>query len=192
MFKEPGEKAEKYNKMQIAQVVNGDENDDIEILLEKYQENLTEYNVPMLIFGISLALATCLKTLFDLKNGFGIVDFVRILHILSFLSTSFIEEEHQSIYFFSMTILAFLTLKEKTYHGFLAMFLLRLARIFNQTGDKWSHVPGINEDIKANHILLVVSFSLSLAILALFTYRKISFVYILVFIQKWAEINSEK
>lgn len=127
-----------YNREQIAKVVGGHnlENEDVETVIEKYEENLTEYNLPLMMIGALLAVMSCYLSFggdfisnLSMENGF------RFLHILSLLSTSFIEEEHQTIYFIVMSILAHQALFWKNsidIKGLLAMLLMRFARTLNQ------------------------------------------------------------
>ena len=79
-------------------------------------------------------------------------------HSFSFLSSSFIEEEHQTLYFLSATLLLYSSIntdindKERGRRGQvlsagLALGLHRLLRGFNQTGDKWRHLPDISDNL---------------------------------------------
>ena len=81
-----------------------------------------------------------------------------LLHSFSFLSSSFIEEEHQTLYFFSATLLLYSSInteiknKERGWRGQvlsagIALGLHRLLRGFNQTGDKWRHLPDISDNL---------------------------------------------
>ena len=70
-----------------------------------------------------------------------------ILHSVSLLGSSFVEEEHQTYYFLFVTlqVLCLFTARnaESLACHLALLFLNRLARSFNQTGDKWSHLQGI-------------------------------------------------
>ena len=106
-------------------------------MIEKFEENLTEHSLPMMSFGILMALLSCCWTIlnFESISNLTLIDFLRILHILSLLSTSFIEEEHQPIYFISMTYIASLLMRKEEADfkwTLLGMFLLRMARTLNQ------------------------------------------------------------
>merc|ERR1719510_72810 len=88
-----------------------------------------------MILGIFVALISCWISFdFEWMSHWTMIDFFRILHILSLLSTSFIEEEHQPIYFFLVTFVSSLLIKKPDCfkQALLGMFLLRVARIFNQ------------------------------------------------------------
>ena len=106
-------------------------------MIEKFEENLTEHSLPMMYLGILMALVSCCWTFlsFESISDLTPIDFLRILHILSLLSTSFIEEEHQPIYFISMTYIASLLMRKEEADfkwTLLGMFLLRMARTLNQ------------------------------------------------------------
>ncbi len=94
-------------------------------------------------------------------NTLSCIAIFHIGHILSLASTSFIEEEHQTAYFISVTILLIIIfqvlLEEElnklnfqtnptgnhyrcAFKGLLLMGLLKIARCWNQTGDKWGHL----------------------------------------------------
>ena len=135
IFKEPGDVSENYNKLQISKCVGGHGKiEDIEIMVEKFEENQTEYSLPMMFSGIFIAFFSSWMVFdHDLIKNFTIIDWLRIVHILSLFSTSFIEEEHQTIYFIATTFVATLLVKKDQFKSaFLGMFLLRIARIFNQ------------------------------------------------------------
>lgn len=76
-----------------------------------------------------------------------------ILHGISFVSSSFIEEEHLTWYFVTATVVLILCFyySRLSVHsplltfrkGFSIMALLRVLRSWNSTGDKWAHIPDI-------------------------------------------------
>ena len=72
---------------------------------------------------------------------------VPILHSVSLLSSSFVEEEHQTYYFLFVTLQVLCLFAARNAESLAChlalLFLNRLARSFNQTGDKWSHLQGI-------------------------------------------------
>uniref|UniRef100_A0A0A9XX54 GPI ethanolamine phosphate transferase 2 n=2 Tax=Lygus hesperus TaxID=30085 RepID=A0A0A9XX54_LYGHE len=70
-----------------------------------------------------------------------------ILHPLSYLSTSFVEEEHFYWYFTFATLLAYTMFKDKNNRKSLLplLFLQRLLRNLNQTGDKWANLPDLGD-----------------------------------------------
>ena len=92
---------------------------------------------------------------------FSCITTFHIGHILSLASTSFIEEEHQTAYFLGVTILLIIIFQvllaeemnklnfqtnstvnqnRSAFKGLLLMGLLKIARCWNQTGDKWGHL----------------------------------------------------
>lgn len=86
---------------------------------------------------------------------------VSILHAISFSSSSFIEEEHQTWYFIGNTLffICFLnsvrssskeTLKQKI--GWIPlMALTTFCRRLNQTGDKWVNIPDVGDWLQSNN-----------------------------------------
>lgn len=80
-----------------------------------------------------------------------------LVHSLSLLASSFIEEEHQIAYFFSTTLVIGLFVasvnphcwqtygKAGTYRLLVALVCMTLARKWNQTGDKWSHLSDVSD-----------------------------------------------
>ena len=135
---------------------------------------MSSYNIKIMLLGITILLINCFAfaswhLLTFINVGFasieGIVLLLNIARLLSFGSTSFIEEEHQSVYFFvtSICILIFIKtvpsfesfhkkiknsklLKWKNVSSIMCiLFLLRIARTINQTGDKWLHLPDVSD-----------------------------------------------
>ena len=102
---------------------------------------------------------------------------------LSLCSSSFVEEEHQIIFFIFVSVLVVLltetSSKEEFIRILIVMTLHRLQRSFNQTGDKWKHLPDVKDDLMKpeNVILRRALFLLSLAIFIPITSRGAS-VYI--------------
>ena len=97
-----------------------------------------------------------------IKSKLGLAEFIMIsfaaIHSLSLLASSFIEEEHQIAYFYSTTLIICLLVFSLTpnkwrishsistsdrYGLFAALFCMTVARKWNQTGDKWSHLSDI-------------------------------------------------
>ena len=96
------------------------------------------------------------------------------MSVLSLLSTSFIEEEHQTSYFLLVSLLCLLSLTINTGSEAVSLVvsltLHRVLRTFNQTGDKWSNLPDttdwFNQPQHENFKLMV--FSVSLLVILLF------------------------
>lgn len=114
------------------------------------------------------------------------------LHAFSLMASSFVEEEHQTWYFFSATVQLAIILqicqgatskrlrlaREKfTSMGCLvvSLALLRLQRDWNHTGDKWAHLPDITDWLDGDDgklcltALVIISF---IAIVAMFSVRE--------------------
>ena len=74
--------------------------------------------------------------------------------VVSLMSSSFIEEEHQTSYFFLTTFILLATQSPMSRTRVLRMsvtlLLHRVLRNFNQTGDKWSHLPDITDWLMLN------------------------------------------
>ena len=84
---------------------------------------------------------------------------IPVIHFISQFSSSFIEEEHQLWYFLSttffMTQVIALARKINIYNywdvsvnSFMYIgvpVIDRVLRIFNQTGDKWAHLPDLGD-----------------------------------------------
>lgn len=73
-----------------------------------------------------------------------------ISHICSSTSTSFIEEEHMIWYFLWTTFLLLISFQYRVekltlVKVLLSLILHRILRKLNQTGDKWSALPDIND-----------------------------------------------
>ena len=92
-------------------------------------------------------------------NLFLIPTVFKLVHVLSLASSSFIEEEHQTSYFIGLTtscLIIFQLIRGQSeekasmgsFHilvlqGFGLLGLLKVARCWNQTGDKWGHLVSI-------------------------------------------------
>lgn len=99
------------------------------------------------------------------------------MRIFSLASTSFIEEQHQTAYFLSSTavVLSFYyeakdnaSIGSRSVASLAALMLIRVARKWNQTGDKWSHLPDVSDYLlrpERIHILTLLQGS-SLMLLA--------------------------
>ena len=129
----------------------------------------------------------------------------RYLHIISLQSTSFIEEEHQTIYFIVTTLFTLQCLHTNLKNGqefcknLLALLILGFARRLNQTGNKWIHLPDIGDWLQnsENSLTLVISLAITLIIvIQLQNQQKLNgynlswivLVYGLIFIHKCSEV----
>ena len=165
------------------------------------EENMSSYNMKWMILGIVILLMNVLMfgswyiqlfgCEFQVYSLEGIILLFNILHLGSFASTSFIEEEHQSIYFFTISIgIVVLKSNLQKYYSpkkedqfksssdlsrrminiMIVLFLLRIARTINQTGDKWLHLPDFSDYLQKpeNQIQLTIIHAASLLFLIVF------------------------
>lgn len=72
-----------------------------------------------------------------------------IFHILSLFSSSFIEEEHQTWYYLLSTFLLLRSFEEKSTKMLFLLILSRVARSWNQTGNKWLNLPDTGDFLNA-------------------------------------------
>ena len=88
-----------------------------------------------------------------------------LVHSVSLLSSSFVEEEHQTVYFLYSTFLLLLLLEQrkvkvvntKSPRLLACMIIHRVASSLHSTGDKWRHLPGLAQWLKeTNHGCTVV------------------------------------
>ena len=111
------------------------------------------------------------------------------IHLLSLLSSSFIEEEHQTVYFLFTTFLVIVLLESNCSFitGSLILIVHKILRNFNQTGDKWSHVPDLSdyfnkdENVISKQFLLFVSVFLIPTVLSNFSKKLILLDYVFSF-----------
>ena len=141
----------------------------------------------------------------------GGISYWKVLHCISLQSTSFIEEEHQTIYFIVSSIFFVKLINSKLDSNnslgkaLLGLLILRMARAMNQTGDKWSHLPDVGDWLKTreNIIFLIGIHSISIFMLIYWNwqttggknwFQKIctTIVYGLIFIQKITDLHSFK
>ncbi|XP_044263599.1 GPI ethanolamine phosphate transferase 2 [Tribolium madens] len=84
------------------------------------------------------------------------------VHPLSFLSSSFLEEEHQFWYFFTNTFFLFniMTDLKKIKYWILLFVAIRFIRTINQVGDKWAALPDLADWLlqNENYLFLQVIF----------------------------------
>lgn len=114
-------------------------------------------NPAIIIFLISIFIVRIVQTLYrvinlitskEVEQEFLLLLFCCIIHAFSFTSSSFVEEEHQTWYFFGSTFVGLNILKylhsTKMALKFLVLFVMfRFLRNLNQTGDKWAHLPDL-------------------------------------------------
>ena len=98
----------------------------------------------------------------DAKVGGKSSALFEVIKIVSLGSTSFVEEQHQTLYFLLTSTFALVTLsKSRSARDLWAllscMALIRVGRTLNQTGDKWSHLPDLSDWllVKENGPILV-------------------------------------
>lgn len=128
-----------------------------------------------------------------------------VIHILTFLSSSFIEEEHQTWYFLIGTFILYNLFNFQNWIMFIsftsAFVGLRFLRMINQTGDKWASVPDLADWFMKDehHLYLNVFFIANLALCMychslIVKHKKIwllnLLIYALVFIFKFMYFNS--
>jgi ethanolaminephosphotransferase len=123
--------------------------------------------------------------------------FLTLFHTFSLLSSSFVEEEHQTFYFIYMTILSVLIIKHVASRqwGLVAQYavcvaLHRFLRAMNQTGDKWKHLPDMSDLINQNENIKFYLFVSSLIITTLLFKHKMfnlignCFISVIIIVQK--------
>ncbi|XP_071954427.1 GPI ethanolamine phosphate transferase 2-like isoform X2 [Antedon mediterranea] len=137
-------------------------------------------------FVITVAVAIYLQiSILVSLNTFKILSFIRSLsilekflllgsvtHTISLMSSSFVEEEHQTWYFLTTTLLVGLFVRsiqvqrsEDAKLIFVILIICRVLRSWNQTGMKWANLPDIGDWLvrPENAIYLSVVHVLSLA-----------------------------
>lgn len=122
-----------------------------------------------------------------------------VIHALSFASSSFIEEEHQTWYFFSGTFILCNLLNIQNFRmliNYICVFIgLRFLRLINQTGDKWASLPDLSDWLLKSEnslylqLLFITSLVLCIYCQTIITrHKKIcvldSCIYLLIFIFK--------
>ncbi|EFX79080.1 hypothetical protein DAPPUDRAFT_305035 [Daphnia pulex] len=107
-------------------------------------KNLVEFDLYLMIVGIVISFQKlgCAPEVFLLLGS--------LLHAFSLGASSFVEEEHQTYYYFVNTLALLMIFGSKrrkesvlSLIGF--MGLVRIARCWNQTGDKWINEPDVKE-----------------------------------------------
>ena len=104
--------------------------------------------------------------------------------IFSLCSSSFVEEEHQTHYFIfcslSVVLIRESKSKEEVIKILLVIMLHRIQRSFNQTGDKWKHLPDVKDDLMKpeSFVLRTALYILSLASFVLSNSGAVSSLYV--------------
>lgn len=132
-------------------------------------------NVELLLVVLSILIVTILlyylfriiKVIWKAEHNMNSLIFGCIaVHLLSICSSSFIEEEHQTWYFFYSSFLLFYLywMKEKSYEISYLLVGLRVLRTLNQTGDKWAHLPDLSQWLllEEHYIFLHIVFCIGL------------------------------
>ena len=111
-------------------------------------------NLSLLFPALNIYFIFCLSSLFSVKVKDFSAQISLILpllpHTVSLLSSSFVEEEHQTFYFLLMTALTIMLVPKLARNEWpdvvrclLCAALHRFSRAMNQTGDKWKHLPDL-------------------------------------------------
>lgn len=115
---------------------------------------------------------------YDDNYVFQFLVFGCIAHSLSLFSSSFVEEEHQTWYFFGSTLLLINIVKnfklwKYSLSFMLLLFGLRLLRTINQTGDKWASIPDLSDWLlsEENYIFFNLFFVIGLITSWICTYN---------------------
>ena len=130
---------ENYNRKQIVKVIGNkksiDDNlDNLDEEISEYEKKMVEYNMSMMTLGIVISLSTCLMT-FELEFFKSKINYFCILHLLSYISTSFIEEEYLAIFYICSTLVLYQSWQKSTLEWkkcLVALFLLRMSQTLNQ------------------------------------------------------------
>ncbi|KAF6201932.1 hypothetical protein GE061_004328 [Apolygus lucorum] len=122
--------------------------------------NLSELTIIVLIlYNVRILMRSNLVTEIFFR-GDSLFCSLIILHPISYLSTSFVEEEHFYWYFTFATLLAYIAFKDnRTWKPLLLLlFLQRFLRNLNQTGDKWADLPDLGDWFSLPENQLYISF----------------------------------
>lgn len=108
--------------------------------------NYLEDKVRFVLILVSFAMTICFRLP-------PILAISQMIIALSFASSSFIEEEHQTRYFLLVSGLIYFAFQRFRISMSAAVALLfvavihRFVRTINQTGDKWAHLPDLSDSI---------------------------------------------
>ncbi|GLH12631.1 GPI ethanolamine phosphate transferase 2 [Gryllus bimaculatus] len=138
-------------------------------------------NIVLISINISIITNSCTISWFSQSSRNQALKWFLVgsgLHLISFLSSSFIEEEHQVWYFGWLTFLMFVLSKQcqisylsgsfKNIIIFWSLILIichRILRKLNQTGDKWASVPDISDWLHEPHNIGAISLVFILGLL---------------------------
>eukprot|EP00095_Tigriopus_kingsejongensis_P010479 maker-scaffold1628_size33005-snap-gene-0.8 protein:Tk10479 transcript:maker-scaffold1628_size33005-snap-gene-0.8-mRNA-1 annotation:"gpi ethanolamine phosphate transferase 2-like" len=145
----------------------------IRVMVETLRSNVLEYNISYMGLGI-----ICNIGLFGLLTlNLSVVGVIsplliamELLKIFSLGSTSFIEEQHQTIYFVTQTAFLMLAFRTRSLKSLLLLVLIRLGRSWNQTGDKWAHLADTADWLILPDNQLILSAVHGLSLLGLLAY----------------------
>jgi ethanolaminephosphotransferase len=162
------------------------------------------FYVTLVFIATTLFLFYQNLTCFTAKHVKGVrksfLTFMSVLHPFIFMSSSFLEEEHQFWYFFSNTFIVFNIFANKLKSWFFLFVALRFVRTINQVGDKWASVPDLADWLLQNdhrfflQLIFVVGLVLSYRCNSLFTSHRIIKVLdgvILVLIYAYRMVSNE-
>lgn len=90
------------------------------------------------------------------ENVLKVLILVSIIHPLTFVSSSFVEEEHQYWYFFNIALIIYIVLSKvrrikNVFLFFSLLSTLRFLRTINSTGDKWASYPDFSDWLLHRH-----------------------------------------
>ena len=176
----------------------------------QFLQLLTEYDNTKLLIGVFLLFLSCIILFYILCSKiksdinqfifspFYMVEIILyfgcfIVYYSSLFTSSFIEEEHQTWYFLLSTcffVYLFLSVvvpeiansKRIFFQCISLLIIQRFMRSWNQTGDKWIHLPDIGDFIETIPLLLILLCLISITIVLF-----ISFIFIQ-FAKSWNSI----
>ncbi|XP_065200661.1 GPI ethanolamine phosphate transferase 2 isoform X2 [Planococcus citri] len=127
------------------------------------------------LFVSAKALMEYLKTVFRILCSDKILLFVvtcSVMQIVSTISTSFIEEEHMTWYYFWTTwmVVALMNakIKKDSISLFVSLIMSRIIRKLNQTGDHWASLPDISDWLIESHHKIYLSLVFGFGLVAAF------------------------
>ena len=139
-------------------------------MASKLQENMVKYRVEFVVLSLFVLAFVLVFSMAGIQRGWDNLGLVLAVfsagRSASYLSTSLIEEEHQTLYFLATTSLIILLLETRSKVKIaMALVVLAVARRWNQTGDKWRHLPDIADVLtQSTGVLTVIHFTSMLGI----------------------------